>query len=81
MTSTTMFCRTCNEDHERWDWHSRGMLCARCEQHTGNNHQGHYWKFCQKTRLVLDEFHFCCPTLPCDGGYDDMGCYTDREGT
>lgn len=43
-----------------------GMKCARCGEHTGNHHQGHYWKLCQKTREVLDEFHFCCPSLPCD---------------
>lgn len=39
---------------------NRNMTCARCEQQTNNNSQGHYWKFCKVTR-TLREFHFCCP--------------------
>ena len=40
--------------------YSRGMTCGRCEEPTGNNHQGHYWAFCKVTRQIED-FHFCCP--------------------
>lgn len=35
-------------------------FCGRCGGHVDNGHQGHYWKFCQVTKL-LREFHFCCP--------------------
>jgi hypothetical protein len=38
----------------------RCMVCARCNHHTGNSHQGHYWKFCKVTKH-MEEFHFCCP--------------------
>lgn len=40
--------------------YSRGMKCARCDQYTGNNHQGHYWAFCSVTSQI-ENFHFCCP--------------------
>lgn len=40
--------------------YSLGMTCGRCEQRTGNNHQGHYWAFCKVTRQI-EEYHFCCP--------------------
>lgn len=37
----------------------RCMVCARCNKHTGNSHQGHFWAYCSSTRTML-EFHFCC---------------------
>lgn len=37
-----------------------GIVCARCDKATGNNSQGHYWKWCKVTRDYR-EFHFCCP--------------------
>jgi len=51
-------------------FHTLGMVCGRCNQHTGNNHQGHYWGLCK--RLMAEEpgrewndyvidLHFCCP--------------------
>ena len=55
-----MHCKTCDAEHDEITWNSLGMLCGRCNQHTGNNHQGHYWGLCE----VLDairEPHFCCP--------------------
>jgi hypothetical protein len=39
---------------------SRGMRCGQCDQYTGNNHQGHYWKWCKVTGQ-METFHFCCP--------------------
>lgn len=38
----------------------RCMICPRCNHHTGNSHQGHYWAFCKVTGK-MEEFHFCCP--------------------
>lgn len=54
----------------------RCLVCSRCERHTGNNTQGHYWKICKvQLRLhstthkiaefipcdeCMPEFHFCC---------------------
>lgn len=38
----------------------RCMICGRCGHHTGNSHQGHYWKFCNVTKKS-ETFHFCCP--------------------
>lgn len=38
----------------------RCIVCGRCERHTGNSHQGHYWKWCKVTG-GMREFHFCCP--------------------
>src|SRR6266436_942421 len=53
----------------------RCIVCSRCNHHTGNSNQGHYWKFCHvmakfhnihKTQSLLDcqeclpAFHFCC---------------------
>lgn len=38
----------------------RCLVCARCGHHTGNNTQGHYWKFCRR-QLKSTKFHFCCP--------------------
>jgi hypothetical protein len=43
----------------------RCIVCARCEKHTGNANQGHYWKLCSKTKK-LETFHFCCPTMDCE---------------
>lgn len=56
---------SCPDGHPRWEFYSLGMVCARCEKHTGNNHQGHYWKFCKKTR-EMEKFHMCCPDLECE---------------
>lgn len=36
------------------------LVCGRCNKHTGNSNQGHYWSWCKVTRS-LREFHFCCP--------------------
>ncbi len=38
----------------------RCVVCARCDHHTGNSHQGHFWKMCKVTKSMRD-FHFCCP--------------------
>ena len=53
-------CPACNRTHEWGEGHSLGMVCARCNTHTGNNHQGHYWGLCKVTGAVR-EMHFCCP--------------------
>lgn len=53
-------CPACDESHDRITWLSLGMLCAKCEKHTGNNNQGHYWGWCKVTGTVR-EMHFCCP--------------------
>lgn len=62
-------CSVCPQgEHTRMEWHALGMLCGRCSQHTGNNHQGHWWALC-KVRMTqvknwqdaLREMHFCCP--------------------
>lgn len=45
------------------DGHCRCIVCPRCHHHTGNSHQGHYWKFCKVTG-GMREFHFCCPLEP-----------------
>ena len=37
----------------------RCMVCARCNKHTGNTHQGHFWSYCSVTHSLRD-FHFCC---------------------
>ncbi len=37
----------------------RCLICARCQNHTGNANQGHYWAYCKVTRTTR-EFHFCC---------------------
>lgn len=39
----------------------RCMVCGRCNNHTGNSHQGHYWKFCVPLGGMAKKFHFCCP--------------------
>lgn len=38
----------------------RCLVCARCDKHTGNSNQGHYWAWCSVTRSMR-KFHFCCP--------------------
>lgn len=38
----------------------RCIICGRCNHHTGNANQGHYWGFCKVTGTIRD-FHFCCP--------------------
>jgi hypothetical protein len=37
-----------------------GLSCERCHQHTGNNHQGHFWAYCKVTGR-MEAHHFCCP--------------------
>lgn len=38
----------------------RCLVCSRCNRHTGNTNQGHFWSWCSATKR--DEgFHFCCP--------------------
>jgi len=54
------------------DW-SLGMICARCGEHTGDNHQGHASNFCKKVGRMADEWHFCCPSLPCELNDDSRG--------
>lgn len=61
-------CPACPEGHERGIFHSIGMVCARCNKHTGNNSQGHYWGLCKrlmaqgvKINDAVIEPHFCCP--------------------
>ena len=53
----------------------RCIVCARCDHHTGNSTQGHFWKFCRvqakfhenhkRSILFCDkcepEYHLCCP--------------------
>lgn len=53
-------CPAHPEGHTRLEWHTLGYLCARCGEHTGNNHQGHYWRWCKVTGTLRD-FHMCCP--------------------
>jgi hypothetical protein len=38
----------------------RCMVCGRCNHHTGNSNQGHYWAYCHITKQ-MEDFHFCCP--------------------
>lgn len=61
-------CPACKVVHDRIEWNSLGMLCARCDQHTGNNHQGHYWGLCKVLlsrgvpwKNAIRQPHFCCP--------------------
>lgn len=42
------------------DGSCRCVVCGRCDHHTGNSNQGHYWAFCDVTRTTR-EFHYCCP--------------------
>jgi len=42
------------------EYEARFLICARCQQNTGNTNQGHYWSFCSLTGKLRD-FHFCCP--------------------
>lgn len=53
------------------DGRCRCTICARCGHHTGNSHQGHYWKWCKQEGQMLDDWHFCCPDLACE--------HTDQE--
>lgn len=62
------YCTTCRREHDHMEAHSLGMLCGRCGQHTGNNHQGHYWGLCKVLlsngvpwQQAVRELHFCCP--------------------
>lgn len=36
------------------------LKCSRCERHTGNGNQGHYWAYCSAARETRPH-HFCCP--------------------
>lgn len=36
------------------------IICSRCDHHTGNGHQGHFWGYCKVTGTVR-QMHFCCP--------------------
>lgn len=61
-------CPTCQREHDRQEWRSLGSVCARCNQHTGNNSQGHFWSMCQARwskggtlKDAIREPHFCCP--------------------
>ena len=45
-----------------------GMVCARCNTHTGNYTQGHHWAICKVLigrgvpwKEAKREYHFCCP--------------------
>lgn len=38
----------------------RCTVCGRCDHHTGNSNQGHYWRLCKVTGQS-EEFHYCCP--------------------
>ena len=35
----------------------RCIVCARCGHHTGNSHQGHYWKACKVLSARFDAEH------------------------
>lgn len=48
------------DDGEEVVYGCRCMVCARCNHHTGNTNQGHWWAFCKVTRRN-ERFHFCCP--------------------
>lgn len=61
-------CPACGREHDQLEWNSLGMVCGRCGKHTGNNHQGHYWGFCNaiyepgmQFKDAIREMHFCCP--------------------
>ena len=41
----------CDTTHTRMEYHSLGMSCGRCGEHTGNNSQGHYWGLCKDERF------------------------------
>ncbi len=53
-------CPACPDGHTYMEFHSLGMVCARCNEHTGNSHQGHFWSYCKVTRTIRSP-HFCCP--------------------
>jgi len=42
------------------DGRCRCTICPRCNHHTGNAHQGHYFAWCRITQSDR-VFHFCCP--------------------
>lgn len=48
------------------------LTCARCQQHTNNSTQGHYWAWCHVTKTDRVH-HFCCP--------DDCELETKEEKT
>lgn len=61
-------CPACGQAHDHITDRSLGMVCSRCNQHTGNNNQGHYWGLCKVLmsqgvpfRKAIRELHFCCP--------------------
>jgi transcriptional regulator with XRE-family HTH domain len=61
-------CEACDVVHDPLTDQSLGMVCGRCNQHTGNYTQGHYWGLC-KVELgrgkpwqdCIRDLHFCCP--------------------
>lgn len=57
---TNPACPACGVEHDEGEWRQLGMVCCRCHQHTGDNNQGHAWRFCKVTKTTR-EFHFCCP--------------------
>lgn len=68
MMDETVYCESCQTEHEILIWHSLGLICARCNKHTGNNSQGHYWGLCKGLlrqgtpfEKAVRELHFCCP--------------------
>lgn len=61
------------------DGECRCLVCSRCGRHTGNATQGHYWLFCTKVGGVVEEFHFCCPDLPCDESSRSFSVAADLE--
>lgn len=59
---------SCGASHTLSEEHQLGMVCGRCEQHTGNNNQGHYWAMCKVLLRAgkgvegsIRDYHFCCP--------------------
>lgn len=37
----------------------RCVVCPRCNMHTGNSTQGHFWAWCKVTESRRD-YHWCC---------------------
>lgn len=61
-------CPACNVAHDLTTDRSLGMVCGRCNQHTGNYTQGHYWGLCKvllaqgvSWKKAVRDLHFCCP--------------------
>lgn len=61
-------CPACDVTHDDMTDRSLGMVCARCNKHTGNYTQGHYWGLCKVLlaqgvpwKKARRDLHFCCP--------------------